>query len=558
MDANLMAIPLIWIYFIAGFFSAAFLVGLTIWGVHRSREKRLTEEYEERLAEARERFESLQEEHLETESALESERITVASLQAHVERIAPLERELKEQESRLHEERERTRELERRVGEMTARLEEERAQNRKREAEASERFAALKRELEEREAVLEELRSRRVALERSVSELETRLEEEREQNARSLRELKESREAMQKEFKVLATRIMEENSRRFGEVSRERVEQVLKPLQQQVESFRKRVDEVHSQESREMAALLTEIKTLKDLNRQISEDAVNLTKALRGESKQQGIWGEMVLERVLEASGLREGEEYDREVSLRDDEQRRFRPDVIVHLPDDRDIVIDAKTSLVAYEQYVTAEDEEQKALYARAHLDAVKTHIDRLSDKSYTRLEGINTLDFIFMFMPIEGALMLALQEDPQLYDKAFGRNIVLVSPTTLLVALRAVENTWRHERQSRNALEIAKRAGALYDKFALFAADLEKIGKQLDTVQKSYEGAWNKLTAGRGNIVRQIETIRELGARASKQLPKSLVEDAEEGAPALAMEREASGEASLPFSDGDEKVEK
>jgi DNA recombination protein RmuC len=349
---------------------------------------------------------------------------------------------------------------------------------------------------------------------------------------------------MQKEFKLLASRIMEENARRFGEVSKERVEQVLKPLQQQVESFRKRVDEVHSQESREMAALLTEIKTLKELNTRISEDAVNLTRALRGESKQQGIWGEMVLERVLEASGLREGEEYEREVSLRDDERHRFRPDVIVHLPDDRDIVIDAKTSLVAYERYVNAGDEAQKARYAKAHLEAVKNHIDRLSDKSYTRLEGINTLDFIFMFMPIEGALMLALREDPQLYDRAFGRQIVLVSPTTLLVALRAVENTWRHERQNRNALEIAKRAGALYDKFALFAGDLERIGKQLDTVQKSYDAAWNKLTAGRGNIVRQIETIRELGARTSKQLPKSLLEDAEEGVPICEI---AGGETSL-----------
>ena len=264
--------------------------------------------------------------------------------------------------------------------------------------------------------------------------------------------------------------------------------------------------------------------SLKELNNRISEDALNLTRALKGESKQQGIWGEMVLERVLEASGLREGEEFEREVSLQDGDSKRFRPDVIVHLPDDRDIIIDAKTSLVAYEQYINAEDEEKKAHYAKLHIEAVKSHIDKLSDKSYTMLEGVNTLDFIFMFMPIEGALMLALQTDPTLYDKAFAKHIVLASPTTLLVALRVVENTWRHERQNQNAMEIARKAGALYDKFVGFAEDLEKVGKQLDTVQKTYDSAWKKLTDGRGNIVRRIEELHELGARASKKIPKKL----------------------------------
>ncbi len=524
-----MSIPLIWIYFLAGFIGGALLTGLILWGLNRNRIRRMELLHREEREALEERLEELERERMELEGALEAERIASATLQARVERIAPLERQLQEREERLERERERSRLLERKSGELAARLEEERESRERSEAAARERFETLTEQMRAKEAALEELRHRRMELERQVGELETRLEEERERNARSLRELKEARETMQREFKVLASQIMEENSRRFGEVSKERVEQVLKPLQQQVESFRKRVDEVHTEESREMAALLNEIKTLKELNRQISEDAVSLTKALRGESKTQGIWGEMVLERVLEASGLREGEEYEREVSLRDDERRRFRPDVIVHLPDDRDIVIDAKTSLVAYERYVNAENDEERALYAKAHLEAVKAHIDRLSDKSYTRLEGINTLDFIFMFMPIEGALMLALQEDPQLYDRAFGRGIVLVSPTTLLVALRAVENTWRHERQNRNALEIAKRAGALYDKFAAFAGDLERIGKQLDTVQKSYDAAWNKLTGGRGNIVRQIETIRELGARASKELPRKLAEDAE-----------------------------
>jgi len=383
--------------------------------------------------------------------------------------------------------------------------------------------------LETVEATLDEMHRKNIALEKEVSELSIRLEEERHQSQLRLNELKETKEVMQKEFQLLASQIMEENSQRFGTISQERVEQVLKPLQEQVHAFRKRIEEVHTDETKEMATLLHEIRTLKELNQRISEDAVNLTRALKGESKQQGIWGEMVLERVLEASGLREGEEYEREVSLQDSEHRRFRPDVIVHLPDDRDIIIDAKTSLVAYERYVNAETDEDRELYAKHHLDAVKQHINRLSEKRYTALEGVNTLDFIFMFMPIEGALMLALQTDPSLYDKAFAKHIVLVSPTTLLVALRAVENTWRHERQNRNAMEIARRAGALYDKFVSFAEDLEKVGKQLDTVQKSYDGAWRKLTEGRGNIVRQVMALEELGAKPSKKMPKKLVDAAD-----------------------------
>ncbi|BDY13190.1 DNA recombination protein RmuC [Hydrogenimonas cancrithermarum] len=392
-------------------------------------------------------------------------------------------------------------------------------------------LGAMEESLSEHEAMLDAMRGKNVALEKEVSELSTRLEEERRQSRLRLNELKEAKEVMQREFKVLASQVMEENSRRFGRISKEGVEQVLKPLQQQVDEFKKRIEQVHTEETKEMATLLNEIKTLKELNRQIGEDAVNLTRALKGESKQQGIWGEMVLERVLEASGLREGEEYEREVSLQDGERRRFRPDVVVHLPDDRDIIIDAKTSLVAYERYVNAETDEEKALYAKHHLAAVKSHIDKLSDKRYTSLEGVNTLDFIFMFMPIEGALMLALQIDSTLYDKAFAKHIVLVSPTTLLVALRAVENTWRHERQNRNAMEIAKRAGALYDKFVGFAEDLEKVGKQLDTVQKTYDGAWKKLTEGRGNIVRQVMALEELGAKSGKKMPKKLADAADGG---------------------------
>ncbi len=477
-----MQIPTLWIYLFAAAAAGAAATALAAYLLFRSFVKRYSERLERLKIDAREKIEELEaslaalrERAQAVEEALGSSRIENAALKERLERLAYLEAE---------------------KGEL--------------------------------ERLLESARSHNLALEKELSETVTLLESERKQAAKSMEELKEARESMRKEFKLLAAQIMEENSRRFGNVSKEGVEQILKPLQVQVSEFRKRIEQVHTEETREMAALLNEIKTLKELNRKIGEDAVNLTRALKGESKRQGIWGEMVLERVLEASGLREGEEYEREVSLQDGDNRRFRPDVIIHLPGGRDIIVDAKTSLVAYERYVNEEDEERKKHYAKLHLDAVKSHIERLGEKSYGSLEGVNTLDFIFMFMPIEGALMLALQTDPALYDRAFSKKIVLVSPTTLLVALRAVENTWRHERQNRNAMEIARKAGALYDKFVGFAEDLEKIGKQIETVRKTYDGAWRKLTEGKGNIVRRVEELHELGARATKSMPKKLADSA------------------------------
>ncbi len=439
---------------------------------------------------------------------------------------------LSKRERRRTEERET---LERRLEEsatlgesLQRELEEERLARTRAET-SLERIPELSRMLEKREKEIAGLQEDLKASAAERSALESRLEEQERHYRQLTGELKEAREELQRQFRRMAGEIMEENALRFQSVSREGVAQILRPLQQQVERFRKRVDEVHSEESREMAALQTELKTLRELNRQISEEAHNLTRALKGEHKSQGIWGEMVLERILEASGLREGEEFERELSLRDSEARRFRPDVVVHLPGGRDVVIDAKTSLNAYERYIAAESEAERRVQARAHLQAVKAHIEGLGAKNYANLEGIETLDFIFMFLPIEGALSLAMQEDPRLYERALERQIILVSPTTLLVALRAVESSWKRERQNRNAREIAKRAGALYDKFALFATELEKLGRQIETVQGTYGTLWNRLSQGKGNILRQIEGLRELGAETSKQLPPKLLEENE-----------------------------
>jgi DNA recombination protein RmuC len=336
--------------------------------------------------------------------------------------------------------------------------------------------------------------------------------------------MQESKKELKDEFETLAKKVFEGNSQKFAEFSKENLDSMIKPLQTQISEFKKQVSDTYNTESKERAVLKNEINSLKELNEKISQDAINLTNALKGESKQQGVWGEMVLEHVLEASGLRKGFEFEREVSLKTDDNEILRPDVVVHLPDNRDLIIDAKTSLVAYERFINAEDEDEKQEYLTAHLDSIRLHIQTLSKKNYERLKEVNTLDFIFMFMPIEGALAVALEHDSSIYDNAFKQKILLVGPTTLLVAMRAVENVWKFERQNQNAKEIARRAGAMYDKFVGFSEDLIKISKQIDSIQNSFNAAKNKLSDGKGNLVRQVEQLRELGAQTSKQLPDSM----------------------------------
>jgi len=351
-----------------------------------------------------------------------------------------------------------------------------------------------------------------------------KLETESRHASGQLKMMQEHKQELKTEFERLAKQIFEGNSEKFAEFSKQNLDSMIKPLQTQIEEFKKQVSQTYNTESRERAVLKNEIESLKTLNEKISKDAVNLTNALKGESKQQGIWGEMVLEHVLEASGLRKGFEFEREVSLRTDDNEVLRPDVIVHLPDHRDLIIDAKTSLISYERYVNAEDESNRSAHLAAHLNSIKMHIETLANKSYERLKEVNTLDFIFMFMPIEGALAVALEHDSSIYDNAFKKKILLVGPTTLLVAMRAVENVWKYERQNQNAQEIARRAGAMYDKFVRFSEDLIRISKQIDAVQSSFSAAKNKLSDGKGNLVRQVQQLKELGAQTSKEIPKEL----------------------------------
>lgn len=337
--------------------------------------------------------------------------------------------------------------------------------------------------------------------------------------------LEKNKEQMKLEFKELADKILESNSQKFSTQNQENLSKMINPIKEQFSEFKKQIDDVYIKEAKDRSMLQAEIKSIKEINHQMSTDAKNLTNALKGESKTQGVWGEMILESVLENSGLREGTEYEREVSMEhESDGSRYRPDVVVHLPDTRDIIIDAKTSLTAYEQYISSQDEEQKELFAKAHVASMKKHVKELSDKDYTNLKGVETLDFIFMFVPVESALLMAMEYDSTLFDHAFKRNVILVGPTTLMVSLRAVENSWKYEHQQQNAQEIAKRAGLLYDKFIGFIDNVEKLGKQITTVQKTYDDAFGKMHSGAGSITSQFKKLEKLGAATSKELPEHI----------------------------------
>lgn len=341
--------------------------------------------------------------------------------------------------------------------------------------------------------------------------------------------LEAAREQMKHEFSQLAQHIFDEKGKKFTEQNQTNLTQLISPLREQIKTFEKKIQDTYDKESHDRITLFHEIKHLKDLNQQISKDALNLTQALKGETKTQGTWGEVILERVLSLSGLEKGREYETQVSLKDDENKSYQPDVIVHLPDNKDIIIDAKVTLVAYERMQSTQIEAEKALHMAAHLQAIRTHIKLLSDKQYQKLKGVQTLDFVLMFIPIEPALTVAMQADESLFNEALSRNIVMVTPSTLLATLRTIQNIWRFDYQNQNAVKIAQKAGDLYDKFVAFVEDLKEIGKRMDSTQKSYEAAMNKLSDGRGNIVKRVQELKTMGAATSKQLNEALLLEAD-----------------------------
>lgn len=331
------------------------------------------------------------------------------------------------------------------------------------------------------------------------------------------------------EFENLANRIFDDKSQKFTEQNKTNIGELLNPLGEKIKDFEKKVNEVYVTEGKERASLKNQLEMLQQLNQQMSKEANNLTKALKGENKTQGNWGEFILESVLEKSGLVKGSEYKVQESYTNEEGKRLQPDVIINLPENKTLVIDSKVSLNAYERFSSSENDEESALAAKEHILSLRNHIKGLGAKSYQSIHQIQSLDFVLLFIPIEPAFALAVQSEPGLFNEAFEKNIVIVSPTTLLATLRTVASIWRNEKQSANAIEIAKKAGDLYDKFDGFIADMIDVGKKIDQSKAGYSDAMNKLVDGKGNIINRFEDLKKLGAKANKQLPQSLVDRSE-----------------------------
>ncbi len=405
-------------------------------------------------------------------------------------------------------------------------------ESRRKIVEISEQRAALEGRLERLSMVESELAAARGQVshwneacqraEQRLTEALTRLQEAADRESL----LKQVREDFADRFKTLSGEVLDQQSQKFTEQNQNNLGTLLNPLREQLGDFRKRVDEVYDKESRERQLLKVEIDGLKDLNQRISEDAINLTRALKGESKTQGAWGELILERVLEASGLQKGREYEMQVVMRDEEGGRPRPDVIVHLPEGRDLVIDAKVSLTSYERYCAAGDDDERGEHLDAHVASMRAHVRRLGESRYADLPGLNSLEFILMFVPVEAAFIEAMRHDDALHAFAMEKQIVIVTTSTLLATLRTVSSLWRFDDRNKNAFEIADRAGKLYDKFVGFVEDIAEAGNKIDSARASIAAAQNKLADGRGNLVTQVEKLRELGARASKAMPESLVD--------------------------------
>jgi len=324
------------------------------------------------------------------------------------------------------------------------------------------------------------------------------------------------------EFENIATKILKERSDEFSVSNHKNLSEILNPLKERILNFEKKVDETYDKELRDKISLREEVRKLTELNTRVSEEANNLTKALKGDVKKQGNWGEVILERVLERSGLTKGQEYEREEVVDGADMSVQRPDVIIHLPDNKHIVIDSKVSLVAYERLMSAETEDQRVAYLRDHISSLRSHVKLLSEKNYQNAQNLNTPDFVLMFLPIEASFSVAVQGDSEIFAYAWERKIVIVSPTTLLATLRTISSIWKQENQTKNAQEIARLSGALYDKFIGFAEDMAKIKANIDRTSNAYDDAMKKMKEGNGNIIRTAEKIKELGAKTgNKSLP-------------------------------------
>ena len=394
---------------------------------------------------------------------------------------------------------------------------------------ALERNAGLERSNAELKSEINVLRNKtdeaNAALSASGNEIKNLNQRLQEQKA----EVEQLHTKMQKDFELLANRILEEKSEKFVQKNDEQLKVILDPLKERLLQYEKRVNETHLDTERERSALREQLKQLTDINKRMSDETLNLTKALKGDNKMQGNWGEMILEKILEKSGLQKGHEYTVQQSFTNEDGSRSQPDVLIKLPEGKTLVVDSKVSLVAYERCVSAEDEVQKAQFLKEHIASLRNHVKLLSAKSYHQLYNIKSPDFVLLFVPIESAFALAVTADNELYNDAFDKNIIIVSTSTLLATLRTVANVWKQEYQSQNAIEIARQGADLYEKFVSFTEDLIKVGKQMDDSKKTYADAMNKLYDGKGNLIKRAENMRKLGLKVAKQLPQGLIDRSE-----------------------------
>ena len=385
-----------------------------------------------------------------------------------------------------------------------------------------ERLVSFENEMKEKDNLIIDLKSEIAKKDENLSNLNERLDEEK-------KRLKEQHDHLKTEFENLANDILDKKSEKFTKQNKENLDKILDPLGEKIKSFEKSVQEKYENEIKGRTGLEEQIKLLTELNKQISQDAVNLTHALKGDSKTQGDWGEFQLEVLLEKSGLEKGLHFEMQTSFEDEDGNRKQPDCVVNLPEERNLIIDSKVSLTAYEQFVNTENEDEIPLYLKKHNDSVKTHIKELAGKEYSKLYNINTPNFVLMFVPIESAMTLAFQNDRDLYNFAYSKNIILVSTSTLMAIMSTVSYMWTQENQKKNVLEIARQSGALYDKFDNFIKDLISIGKYIDQSGRKYDDAMNKLSSGKGNLVKRAENIKKLGAKTSKSLPQELIDKSE-----------------------------
>lgn len=382
--------------------------------------------------------------------------------------------------------------------------------------------------LQDKEAEVQKFQNQLLVVQTENAQLKARMEEQIKSGTEKIRLLKEAEIQLKNQFENLANKIFHERNREFKDQNKISLNEIVKPLKEQLGDFKKKVETVYDSENRDRISLREEIASLRRETATMNREALNLTRALKGDKKIQGNWGEMILEKVLEQSGLRKGIEYETQGAFRDEEKKLYKPDVIVRLPEDKDVVIDSKVSLLAYEHFSSTDNDEERSIALKQHIEAVRNHIKSLSDKDYSSLKGLRSLDFVLLFMPIESAFIEAFQGDEKLFNDAFERKIIVVTPTTLLATLRTIENIWRYERQNENARIIAEKAGTIYDKVRGLVEDLEKLGNQLSTVQKTYDSVMNKLTLGNGNLIRQTSSFVDLGVKVKKNLPKSVTEKA------------------------------